>query len=350
MPGEPTASEDISTFIANLPKVDLHVHLLGAASVHAVAALARRHPERGVPADPEALRRYFEFTSFAYFVEVYTAVNRLVTTGEDVLALVLGLGEELARESVRYAEVTVTPVSHLRTGIAPGDLAEALEAGRTAVAHRTGVELNWIVDTSGDDGREGAAAALDWVLRHQPDGTVGFGLGGPESGIPRRDFRAVFRRAVAHGLHSVPHAGETTTAEEVRDAVRELGAERIGHGIRAVDDAALVAELGERGITLEVCPTSNLRTRAVAEAAEHPLPLLRAAGVPVTLGTDDPAMFGTTLTGEYRLCHEELGMSAEDLLDLAETGMRAAFCGESRRRGLLAELDAFRAGAGDDVW
>lgn len=334
---------DAAEFLATLPKAELHVHLLGAAPVRSVAALASLRPDLGVPADPEAVRRYFEFVDFEHFIDVYTAINRLVTRGSDVFELVSGLGDDLAENAVRYAEVTVTPLSHFRAGIAPAELAEALTAGRESVARRNGVELNWVFDASGDDGVDGAFATLDWVLRHQPEGTVGFGLGGPENGVARRDFRDPFRKAAAHGLHSVPHAGETTRAEEIWDAVCELGAERIGHGIRAVQDPALLAHLADRAIPLEVCPTSNLRTRAVSGGiAEHPLPLLRAAGVPVVLGSDDPAMFGTTLVGEYQRCHADLGMPLGELLDIAETAVRAAFCSEPLRRELLADVDRFR--------
>ncbi|KAA8883770.1 adenosine deaminase [Nocardia colli] len=316
----------VAAFLTALPKVELHVHLLGSATVDTVAELAGDRPEAGVPADPVELRRYYRFTDFAHFIEVYTAVNRLVTSGPAVVRLVTGLGDQLAADNVRYAEVTVTPLSHLRMGIAPAELAEALSIGRRLVAECHGIQINWIFDVSADDGVAGAFATLDWILRHQPDGTVGFGLGGPELGAPRRRFRPAFEQARAHGLHAVPHAGETSDAGEIWSALRDLGAERIGHGIRAVTERRLLDYLAEQSITLEVCPTSNVRTGAVRALDRHPLPALLAAGVPVTLGADDPGMFGTSLNREYQLCHDRLGISVAALVDIVAVGIDAAFC------------------------
>ncbi|HET6503019.1 MAG TPA: adenosine deaminase [Amycolatopsis sp.] len=323
--------------IAALPKVDLHRHLLGSAGAGTVAELARRHPGQGVPTEPEAVAAWFDFTDFRHFLAAYTAVNRLVTSGADVEALIAGLAADLARENVRYAEVTVTPLSQLKTGIDPAELAAALDAGRRAAAAMD-VEVAWIFDVAADDGPRGGLDTLDWVLRHQPAGTVAFGLGGPEQGFPRKLFRDSFAKARAAGLRSVPHAGETSDPGEVWSAVRDLGAERIGHGIAGAGDRRLLDHLAHHAITLEICPTSNLRTSAVGSLADHPLPRLLDAGVGVTIGTDDPGMFGTSLGTELRLCHEEFGLSTQDIVELVRTGIRAAFCPESTRRKLLAEV------------
>lgn len=328
----------VAAFLAALPKVELHVHLLGSAAVDTVAELAGFRPDAGVPTDPAELRRYYRFTDFAHFIEVYTAVNKLVTGGPALVRLVTGLGDQLAADNVRYAEVTVTPLSHLRMGIAAAELAEALSIGRRLVAESHGIHLNWIFDVSADDGVTGAFATLDWILRHQPDGTVGFGLGGPEHGAPRRLFRAAFEKARAHGLHAVPHAGETSDAGEIWSAVRDLGAERIGHGIRAVTERGLLAYLADRNITLEVCPTSNVRTGAVRALDRHPLPALLAAGVPITLGADDPGMFGTSLNREYQLCHDRLGISVAALVDMVAVGVDAAFCPAPVAREIRRDL------------
>ncbi|MBF6331908.1 adenosine deaminase [Nocardia transvalensis] len=325
-----------------MPKVELHVHLLGSASVETVSGLACLRPDLGVPADPAELGRYFRFTDFAHFIEVYTAVNKLVTSGSDVLALVVDLGAQLAANNVRYAEVTVTPLSHLRAGIAAAELARALTIGRRIVAARNRIHMNWIFDVSGDDGISGAFATVDWILRYQPEGAVGFGLGGPERGVPRRLFRPAFDKARANGLHCIPHAGEVTDAGEVWSAARDLGAERIGHGIRAVADPRLLEHLADRGTTLEICPSSNLCTGAVRTLEEHPLPALLAAGVPITIGTDDPTMFDTTLNREYQLCHDRLGIPLRTLVDTVESGVRAAFCPEPLAREIRHHLDALR--------
>jgi len=329
----------VKDFVASLPKVELHVHLVGSASVDTVLALARRHPDRGVPTEPEELHRFYEFTDFAHFIEVYTKVSSLVTSGIDVTALVVGLAADLARNNVRYAEVTVTPIWHLLMGTDPEELAEALTVGRRAARERYGVDLAWVFDIPGGYERVDTLGTAIWVLAHRPAGTVGFGLGGMEEGIPRERFVRSFELAREAGLRLVPHAGETTGPETIWAALRSLNAERIGHGTSAVADPALVDYLVEHGIPVEVCPTSNLCTRAVRSLAEHPLPRLLEAGVPVTLATDDPGMFHTDLNREYLLCHEHFGLGRAELAELSRAGVRAAFCSAELKETLLAEID-----------
>ncbi|MDX8034154.1 adenosine deaminase [Lentzea sp. BCCO 10_0856] len=326
----------MNAYVTALPKAELHVHLLGAASRTTVAALAARHPGRGVPSDPAALARYYEFAGFDHFAEVYTAVNRLVTTPQDVVTLVDGLAADLSAGNVRYAEVTVTPLSHLKAGIGERELAEALDTGRQA-ARGHGVDIAWIFDISGDDGPAAGEATVRWILRHGPPDTVALGLGGPEHGVPRRLFQPHFATARAAGLRSVPHAGETTGPAEVWSALTDLRADRIGHGIGAATSPALLDRLAGDGVALEVCPTSNLRTGVVPTLSAHPLPLLVAAGVPVALGSDDPGMFGTTLVQEYLICQQEFAL---DPAELARAAVRAAFCPPATRRRLLVQIDA----------
>jgi aminodeoxyfutalosine deaminase len=331
-------------FVSVLPKAELHVHLVGSASADTVLELARRHPDQGVPTDKDALVAFYEFTDFAHFIEVYVKVTRLVTTGADITALVTGLAADLARNAVRYAEVTVTPVAHLLMGLAPEELAEALSAGRTLARERHGVELAWVFDIAGSLGYDHGIATAEWVLRHRPVGTVGFGLGGHEVGVPRDLYRDPFVMARDGGLHLVPHAGETTGPETIWSALRDLHAERIGHGTSAVADPELLAHLAGEGIPVEVCPSSNIRTRSVRSLAEHPLPRLLDAGVAVTLATDDPGMFHTNLNREYLLCHEHFGLGRSELADLARAGVRAAFCSDEQKALLLGEIDAVERG------
>lgn len=328
------------SFLENMPKVELHVHLVGSASVPTVVELAGRHPERGVPTDPDALAAFYEFRDFAHFIEIYQKVSALVTTPDDVVALVTGLGRDLAASNVRYAEVTVTPYSHLLAGIEPDAVAQALAEGRRRVAAERGIELGWIFDIPGEYGLPAGHDTLAWVQAHAPDGTVGFGLGGPEIGVDRAQFADLFAAARASGLHSIPHAGETTGPETVWSALRDLGAERIGHGVSSADDPQLVEHLAAERIPLEMCPTSNVRTGAVARVEDHPLPRLLRAGVPVTLNTDDPGMFATDLDNEYRLAVEVLRLTDAELRSLVRNAIDAAFCSAETKAKLVAELDA----------
>ena len=342
MPSRPDAV-DLRWLVA-LPKAELHVHLVGSASPKSVLELARRHPSLGVPTEEDALRAFFAFTDFAHFIEVYIAVNALVRTAEDVEVLTYQVAGDLAAQRVRYAEVTVTPDSHLLQGVAADALAEALTVARRRAREDLGVELAWVFDIPGELGLRSGLRTIEWVEGHAPEGSVGFGLGGPELGVPRAQFAEIFARARALGLHSVPHAGETTGPQTIRDAMTHLAADRIGHGIAAAQDPALMAELAQRQIALEVCPTSNLRTRAVASYSEHPLPTLVAAGIQVSIGSDDPGMFATTLSEEYAVAAELLGLDAAGVAELARASVRASYASAAVRERLMAEIDAYVAG------
>ncbi len=337
-------------FIAGLPKAELHVHHVGSASPDIVAQLAERHPGR-VPADPEALRDFFAFRDFAHFIELYMAVVDLVRTPEDVRLLTYEIAREMAEQQTRYAELTCTPYTsvwphHDDRGMPIEGYTEAIEDARVAAERDFGTVLRWIYDIPSETGLPGAEGTLDFALRHAPDGLVGFGLGGPEIGWPRGLFQPHFDAARAAGLRSVPHAGETTGPESVWEALRLLGAERIGHGTSSAQDPALLAHLAATGIALEVCPSSNVATRAVASLEDHPLRAFVAAGVTVTINSDDPPMFGTTLNREYAL--------AADLLDLDATGLaalaRAAVAASWAPAGVRAELeDAIEAHLADSA-
>jgi adenosine deaminase len=334
------------SFASGLPKAELHVHHVGSASPRIVSELAARHEgDTPVPADPALLADYFQFTDFAHFIDVYLSVVDLVRTPEDLWTLTYEVARDLTAQNVRYAELTLTPYTSIARGIAAEAYCETVEDARRAAEADLGIALRWCFDIPGESGLPAADVTLDTALRLRPDGLVSFGLGGPEIGVPRPQFEPHFQQAIAAGLRSVPHAGESTGPQSIWDSITLLGAERIGHGIAAAQDPALMAHLAEHQITLEVCPTSNVCTRSVPSLAEHPLPVLVAAGVPVTINSDDPPMFSTTLTQEYEVARELLSLDDAGLAELSRVAVRASFADDAVKRDLLAEIDAYVEGA-----
>ncbi|GAA0963293.1 adenosine deaminase [Streptomyces sp. DSM 41524] len=337
---------DLTTFIAGLPKAELHVHHVGSASPRIVAELAARHPDSKVPTDPEALAEYFVFRDFAHFIEIYLSVVDLIRDAEDVRLLTYEIARDMARQNIRYAELTVTPYSSTRRGIPDTAFVEAIEDARKAAESDFGTVLRWCFDIPGEAGLEAAEETTRIACELNPEGLVGFGLGGPEIGVPRPQFKPYFDRAIAAGLRSVPHAGETTGPQTIWDALIELRAERIGHGTSAVQDPKLLAHLAEHRIPLEVCPTSNIATRAVATLGEHPLKRMVEAGVFVTINSDDPPMFGTDLNTEYQVAAQLLDLDAAGVAALAKNAVEASFLDAEGKARLSAEIDAYTVVAG----
>jgi aminodeoxyfutalosine deaminase len=340
MPGNDKATER-REFIRGLPKAELHVHLEGSLAPETLIELAGKHgllDDGRIPSTLDALREWYGFRDFPHFIEVYETAVHALRDEEDFARLAEQTGRSLAEQGVRYAEVTWTPFIHLDRGVPAEVVFDGYEHGRKEAERRYGIRMRWITDFPGHAGLDAGMLTLDTVLAHGSDAVVGFGVGGIE--VERAQFRELFRRARAHGLRSNPHAGETTGPATVRSALDDLGAERIGHGIASAADPELMNRLRDEGIPLEVCLTSNVRTRSVPSLREHPLPRLVAAGVPVTVATDDPPMFGTTLLQEYEVAADILGLDEDGLTDLAAASFDAAFLPEREKRAYLAELRA----------
>jgi len=246
------------------------------------------------------------------------------------------------------AGLTVTPYTFTAYGMAVADLTEALDTAARSALSEHGVRIGYIFDIAGELGASAAYATLEHALSRPPEALTGFGLAGIEQARPAfaEVFRSVFGAAIAAGLHSVPHAGEMSGPATIWEALTDLRAERIGHGISCLDDPGLVARLREGQIPLEVCPTSNVCTRQVPGLAAHPLPRLLEQGLFVTLNSDDPPMFGTTLTEEYRRAASALGLGRSQLAALAANGVRASFLDSAAKQALVQEIEAVAADGG----
>ena len=338
----------LQRFVAALPKVELHVHLEGSIEPHLALRLAARRGVRlpGAQEGVEGLRRAYRFGSFDDFLRLYIALSRCLQEVEDFTDACLGLGRSLAEQNVRYAEVTFTPMTHVARGVPLDVLHEGLEQGRAQVAERFGVVLRWVFDVVRSFPDQ-AQPTLGFALEHQrrdEGSVVGLGVGGPEAGtFDMRAIIAAFAIGRSEGLHSLPHAGEMAGPESIWTAVEDLRAERIGHGFRCLEDPELVAHLRREGIALEVCPSSNVALKAVPDLAAHPLPRLLEAGLAVSLGSDDPPLFGTDLVGEYVRCAETFGWDVATIRALAAAAVGHAFIDAEQ----AADLEAAQAAVPD---
>ena len=346
-------------FIVGMPKAELHVHLESTLRPSAAVELARKHDlEHTLPTtDPERLSDWFEFRNFSDFIRVIRAIQNLIRTPEDFALTAYQAGAGMAEQNIRYAELTVSPYNHTHIyydkGLSIRDILDGLDEGRRTARADFGVEMRWVFDIArnfcfsvpgGVYDPAPAETTLRYALAGQAHGVVGLGIGGDEDGAPPEPFAHAFRQSRRAGLGSVPHAGESLlpwSPDHVRGSIDTLGADRIGHGIGAVRDPHLLAVLLDRAIPLEVCPTSNLRTRACDRIALHPFPHLDRMGLTVTVNSDGPPIFGTTLNDEYRLLATEFGYGADDLARIARNAFTSALCEPALRRSLLAEFDAW---------
>jgi len=330
------------SFIAGLPKVELHVHHVGSVPLRAVAELAARHPG-SVPSDPDELARYFIFDDFPHFIRNYLAVVDLIKTAEDVRLITYEVAAEMASQNIRYAELTVTPYISITDELPAEAFLEAIEDARQAAGRDHGLELQWIFDIPADFGLPAAELTASVALDHDVPGLVGFGLGGSERGFPRSMFHDQFDRARAAGLRSVPHAGETTGPDSVWDALISLGAERIEHGIAAAGDQRLLEHLLKHKIALDLCLTSNVALRAVPDLNQHPITELVSAGVTVTINTDDPPMVGTDLSNEYAIAARLLDLDTHGVMGLALAAVDASFASSETKAALRNEISSYAA-------
>ena len=314
------------------PKIELHVHLEGAIRPKTLLSIARRNGI-DLPADTEeGISELYRFRDFAHFVQVWILTTNVLRTADDCRAIVVDYAEEAARQGAVYVEAIFSPIERVARGVRWEDLFEGYCDGAVQAAEEHGVTIRLTPDLYRGADVEAANEAARWAVRYRDRGVVGLGLGGMETACPADVYAEAF--AIAHdgGVAGVPHAGESAGPDSIRSTMAATNAVRLRHGIRAVDDETLLAELADRGMVLDVCPTSNLRTRVVDDLADHPLPALLRAGVPCSIGTDDPAMFGTDLDTEHAVARD-LGATPQCMYD---AGVQGALCDDDVRKGLLA--------------
>ncbi|MDP6564021.1 MAG: adenosine deaminase [Alphaproteobacteria bacterium] len=321
-----------------LPKAELHLHLEGAIPLPALWRLMQKYGgDREVPGEAD-LRRRLSYRDFADFIDAWIWKNGFLREYEDFSLIAEAMARELLGQNIRYAEVFFSPSRFSDQGLEPQELVLAIERGLARVPNTT---VRLIADMVRDTGPEQAARTLEQVAEVRQHGVIGIGLGGSEHRYPPEPFAGIFERARRLGLGTTAHAGEAAGADSVRGVLDVLAVDRIGHGVRAAEDPALLDLLAARGMPLEVCPLSNIATGVVAEIAQHPVGRFWRQGLMLTINTDDPGMFHNTLADEFLALHQVFGFGPEEIRNLvlnaveaswqdaaAKSAMREAFIGD----------------------
>jgi aminodeoxyfutalosine deaminase len=340
------------SFIQALPKAELHLHLEGSVDPQTLSELSRRHNSplptannrydtagSGDVLSEDDARRLYSYKDFNGFLMAFKTVTERLRTPEDFELITYRLMQKLRQQNVLHAEVYVSVGVIRWRGQSFLPLFEGMESGRERGQRDFGVSLLWIFDAVRHFGREPAAEVFDLAARLHDRNVAGIGIGGDEARGPAEWFEALYKKAAGHGLRLTAHAGETTGPESVWGALN-IGAERLGHGLAIARDPELEEVLAHKQVAVEVCVTSNLRTGACATLAEHPLRRFFDGGLMITLNTDDPAMFQTTLCREYELAAQEFGFTEDQLRELARNSFEASFLPVEKKLRFLQQIDA----------
>jgi adenosine deaminase len=329
---------NILDFIQRMPKVELHVHLEGSILPRTLIQLAQRN-HISLPFDDEAsMTELYRFHNFEHFLDTYMTITRCLRTEDDYRLIAYEFGCECARQNIRYAEVTFTILTNVSfTGLSWQEILQGLNFGREQANKEFGVRWQWIFDIVRNlpDTQD---RVLDIALSAREMGVIALGLGGSEDGYPPDLFVSTFAHAKSEQLHRAPHAGEIAGPQSVWSAIKLLQAERIGHGVRSIEDPDLIDYLRSNTIPLEICPTSNVCLKVYPDFAHHPLRKLWDAGLMLTVNSDDPPMFGTDLNGEYRVLVKHFDFTQSELEQISLNAIHASFLSQGEKQKLEQEF------------
>ncbi|HEV7519978.1 MAG TPA: adenosine deaminase [Candidatus Angelobacter sp.] len=339
------------SFIQSLPKAELHLHLEGSVDPPTLVELSRRYNTHlptennrydvagsGDVFGEEEVRRLYSYKDFNGFLMAFKSVTERLRSAEDYELVTYRLMQKLRQQNVVHAEVYVS-IGVIRWRGQPVEpIFEGLERGRERGQRDFGVSLLWIFDAVRHFGPEAAGEVFNLAARLRDRNVVGIGIGGDEARGPAEGFRDLYKKAADNGLRLTAHAGETTGPESVWGAIN-IGAERIGHGLSAASDPELMEVMAQKQVPLEICITSNLRTGACKELQEHPVKKFFDEGLMITLSTDDPAMFQTSLNKEYEIAKQEFGFSEEHLRELARNSIEASFLPVEKKLRFMQQID-----------
>ncbi len=319
-----------------LPKIELHVHLEGAIPHAALFELIRKYG--GDPAIPDVatLAKRFEYRDFPQFIEAWTWKNQFLRHYEDFTYIAELAARDLAAQNIRYAELFFSPSLFVKRGLEVQELARAISKGLSRVPE---IEIALIADLVRDYGPESELLTLRALNEVRECGVIGIGLGGSEHEYPPEPFEQVYSEAHKMGFRTTAHAGEASGPQSVWGALNQLRVDRIGHGTRVYEDPELMDYIAEHEIPLELCPVSNVRTGAVGSLAEHPIRQYYERGLIISVNTDDPKMFNTSLADEYRLLVEHCGFSEQDICQIILLGIRSSWLSEEKKSSLADQFE-----------
>ena len=341
----------LDTYAKNIPKAELHVHLEGSIQPSTLLQLAERHKQLDeLPGtDEAALREWFRFRDFQHFLEIYFFIQGLLRSADDLALVAYECGADMAEQSILYREVTFTPFLHVfqNKGLGIEDMLAGLEEGRQRAKRDFGVEIRWVFDIPRNMGFDEAGnyvplaanETLKYALQGREFGVIGLGLGGGEAEAPPEPFAHAFEQAKAEGLLSLPHAGEVAGPQSVWGALKKLKADRIGHGVRSIEDNELVAFLARKQVPLEVNMKSNICLGVYPNLSNHPIKQLDEMGVLVTVNSDDPPLFDCNLVSEYEVLTKVLGFEKRDVIRLARNAFIVSGAEESLKSKLIKHFD-----------
>jgi adenosine deaminase len=330
---------NLNQFIEKMPKVELHVHMEGSIQPETLLLLAERN-QVDLPAKTiEELHKWYTFTDFPHFIEIYRLIGKCLRTADDIELIARQFLVGQAKQNILYSEVTYTPYSqYMANGIPFADQLAGLNRAQAWAKDELGVEMGIITDISRDVEPELGNIVAEWAVQGMHNCVIALGLGGYEVGNPPEKFREAFDIVHKAGLPAVIHAGETGGPDSIRGAMDALHAVRIGHGVRCLEDADLVKRLRDEQIPLEVCPTSNICLKVFPSLEEHSLPKLVEEGLYVTINSDDPPMFNTTLTREYQLVHETFGYDREQIKEFVLRALRVTLLPQEKKDVLEKQI------------
>ena len=327
---------DLKQFLRKLPKVELHLHLEGAIPLQTLLTLIQKY-ERPDYISLSELRKRFVYTNFDHFIKTWYWKNNFIKEYEDYEFIAENVARNLAQQNIRYAEIYFSPSDYQLKGTHTQEIAQAVRRGLNK--HIDNIEINLIADLVRDETNK--IPQLEQLIEVKDQGIIGIGLGGKENEFPPKLFKNVFQKAKENGFFTTCHAGEAAGADYIWQAIQDLKVDRIGHGLASKDDPELVKYLIDHKIPVEMCPISNVKTASISSMSNHPIVDFYRRGMVVSVNTDDPKMFNTSLEEEFLTLMKTFNLDLDDIYNICQNGIQSLWCSEIKKNELLAELNQY---------